>query len=91
MKNKKIIIGFIFILLIIGIIFFIITHLQKIDPENNSEYSPLSAWSFETSSIRALSDFQSEWCCCASKTWKAWNWNSDPWRTSKIDAGKLSS
>ena len=40
MKNKKIIIGFIFILLIIGIIFFIITHLQKIDPENNSEYTP---------------------------------------------------
>ena len=40
MKFKKIIILFIFILLILGIIFFIITHLQKDDETSSSDYTP---------------------------------------------------
>lgn len=38
MKNKKIII--LFILLILGLIFFIMTHLQKNDLQDKSEYTP---------------------------------------------------
>lgn len=40
MKNKKIIISLIFILLIAGLIIFIITHLQKNDLQSQSEYTP---------------------------------------------------
>ncbi len=40
MKNKKVIISFIFVTLIIGLIFFVTTHLQKNNSQNMSEYTP---------------------------------------------------
>lgn len=40
MKNKKILIIFIFILLILGITFFIITHIEKNNSENLTDITP---------------------------------------------------
>lgn len=40
MRTKKIILGIILILIIIGIIYFLITHIQKNDDKNSSDYTP---------------------------------------------------